>query len=216
MLDARFKPMPKWDRQPKLRYQSAAFKTPYNRTLDKLEYELGRLKARDVRIEAGYRMDQIRNDGWPRGGVSPQHPGVVLYFESADGPMCFPCGTYSRMEDNLHAIALTLENLRAVDRYGVTLGHEQYRGFLALPGAAQSSDSWTVDSAAGWLANRVPWATEKLILTSHESYRAAYREIAAQVHPDRAGGSRDLFDVLQVVATLLDVHHKTRTSEAVG
>jgi hypothetical protein len=37
--------------------------------------------------------------------------------------------------------------VRAVDRYGATLAHEQYRGFLALPAPAASS-TWMIDDAA--------------------------------------------------------------------
>jgi hypothetical protein len=210
MLDARFQPLPKWTRKPALGRQNAHFKTPYKKTLDKLEYELGRLDARDIRIEAGYERSQISNDGWPRGGMRPSHPGVVLYFETKDGAMCFPCGTYGRLEDNLHAIALTLENLRAVDRYGVTLGHEQYRGFLALPPAASTSDAWTIDRAAEWLnlqSGRVG------TLHSEITYRAAYRDVAARLHPD-AGGSPDQWQVLQKVKQLLDQHFKPAASHA--
>jgi hypothetical protein len=73
MIDARFRPLLKWTREPGLKWRQSHFKTAYNKTLDALEYELGHLQARNIVIEAGYRPDQIRNDGWPRGGVSPSH-----------------------------------------------------------------------------------------------------------------------------------------------
>ena len=213
MLDARFAAMPKWTRTPALQYRRAHFKTAYNRTLDKLEYEIRKLEGRDVRIEAGYALYQLRNDGWPRGGVTPMHPGVVLYFENNDGALCFPCGTYARMEDNMHAIALTLEALRAVDRYGATLAHEQYRGFLALPAPAAATN-WTVDDAAAWLAARTPWVkTTGELLVDRDIYRRAYRESAAALHPDR-GGDRNLFDALQTAAKLLDQHHGLKGTAA--
>lgn len=77
MIDARFRPLPKWNRKPDLRWRQAQFKTPYNRTLDLLESELRHLKAKNIVIEAGYRLDQIRNDGWPRGGTS-QNAALIL------------------------------------------------------------------------------------------------------------------------------------------
>lgn len=211
MLDARFKALPKWNREPGLQGLSSQFKTAYNKTLDKLEYELAKLFARDVIIEAGYRLDQIRNDGWPRGGTAPSHPGVVLYFTSVDGPLCFPCGNYDRMEANLHAIALTLENLRAIDRYGVTLQHQQYLGFAALPAPATTG---TVEQAAAFFSEvtHVPVAS---LINDAKAYRAAYREAAASLHPD-AGGQRATWDAFQMAAVLLEEHHKGAAVSASG
>ena len=94
--------------------------------------------ARDVRIGAGYSLDQIRNDGWPRHGTAPTHPGVVLYFKSADSPTCFPCGTYGRIKDNLHSIALTLECWRKL-----LASQEVYRRVCALPNTLSRSAAST-------------------------------------------------------------------------
>lgn len=203
MLDARFKPLAKWIRTPELGYKSAQFKTAYNRTLDKLEYEILKLDGCDVVIEAGYTLPQIRNDGWPRGGTAPSHPGVVLYFKATAGALCFPCGTYSRMEDNLHAIALTLESLRAIDRYGVTLQHQQYIGFATLPAPETRG---TVDQAAELFASLAGRGTQE-ILQEREAFRRAYRVVAARLHPD-TGGDRGAWEAFQNAAVLLEEHHK--------
>jgi len=132
MIDARFRPLPKWPEPRPLQMRTSQFKSTYAKTLNVLEYELGKLDARNIVIEAGFALADIRNDGWPRGKVRPTHPGIILYFDGADGTMRFPCGTYSDFDSNMHAIALTLANLRAIDRYGVTMGHEQYQGFKQL------------------------------------------------------------------------------------
>lgn len=202
MIDASFKPLPKWDRKPDPQWKNASFKTPYNKTLDKLEYEIGHLRGHDIRIDAGYSREQIRNDGWPRGGTRPAHPGVVLYFESPDGPLCFPCATYNTMEANLHAIALTLENLRAIDRYGVTLGHEQYRGFLAL---APAPESMTVEGAAMFIQLHSSF-THGPIVESASSYRHAYKQAASRLHPDVTGNNEGFYKLGQAKA-VLDKHH---------
>jgi hypothetical protein len=207
MIDARFRPLPKWNRKPDLRSRQAQFKTPYNRTLDLLESELRHLKAKNIVIEAGYGLDQIRNDGWPRGGTSPSHPGAILYFDSADGALCFPCGTYSRIEHNIHAIALTLENLRAVDRYGVTLGHEQYRGFAALPAPPKQM---TVEDAARFIASNSAFS-DGVIIENANDYRLAYRQAAARLHPD-VTGSNDAFYTLGRAKERLDQHHGLATA----
>lgn len=203
MLDARFKALPKWNREPGLQGVSSQFKTAYNKTLDKLEYELRKLDARDVIIEAGYSSAQIRNDGWPRGGMAPSHAGVVLYFTSIDGPLCFPCGNYDRMEANLHAIALTLENLRAIDRYGVTLQHQQYLGFAALPAPVTHG---TLEQAAALFASIAGVPSEQVIRDA-DVYRKVYRQAAAHLHPD-AGGDRGAWTAMQNAAVLLEEHHK--------
>jgi hypothetical protein len=181
---------------------------PFNHTLDHLEHELAALKAADVLIEAGFGLSQIRNDGWPRGGQEPNHAGVVLYFKRGADTLRFACGTYRTWRQNLHAIYLTLEALRAIDRYGATSGHEQYIGFKQLPAAPESA--WSVDSAARWLAARTPWAKNvAVIIDDYDTYRMAYRESAAALHPDR-GGSSELFQALGEVARVLDKHHAKR------
>lgn len=43
-----------------------------------------------------------------------------------------PCDTFSYWKDNVRAVALALEALRKIDRYGVRTG-SQYAGFKALP-----------------------------------------------------------------------------------
>jgi hypothetical protein len=202
MIDIRFRPLPKWTRKPDSKWRQSQFKTAYNKTLDLLEHELRHLKARNIVIEAGYRLDQIRNDGWPRGGTSPSHPGVILYFDGVDGALCFPCGTYSRIEHNIHAIALTLENLRAVDRYGVTLAHQQYLGFAALPPAPQQI---TVEDAAAFIAANSAFS-EAPVIGNAELYRTAYRQAAARLHPDVTGNNDGFYKLGQAKA-VLDLHH---------
>jgi hypothetical protein len=202
MIDARFEALPHWNRG-ELGKRRAHFKTSYTRTLDKLEKEIGLVHGQHIRIEAGYSSYQIRNDGWPKGGASPSHPGVVLYFDTPDGALCFPAGTYDRMESNLHAIALTLECLRAVDRYGVTAGHEQYRGFLALPAPTPQV---TVEQAGTILA-ALSGVPAKDIVRHHDAYRTAYRDVARRLHPD-SGADRDAWENFQNAAVVLEEHHK--------
>jgi hypothetical protein len=207
MLDARFRPLPKWTRKPGLGGESSPFKTAYNRTLDKLEYELGKLCATDILIEAGFSLEALRNDGWPRGGTTPSHPGVVLYFKSPDGAMEFPCGTYTRFESNMHAIALTLENLRAIDRYGVTLGHQQYIGFASLPPAPEK---WSVDQAADFIASVDPNGPKADALISQaDTYRKAYRNAAQKLYPrtDADSSKNDGWYQLGLAKEILDKHH---------
>lgn len=140
MLNAQFRPLVQWPGERTKSRKEAAFKVKYERTLDDLEYELTKLLARDIIIQVdNLSLVDIRNDGWPRGGWQPRggNQGVIVSFDSPKGSMSFPCDRYTEWRDNLRAIALGLEALRAVDRYGVTRGNEQYRGWsrLEAPGA---------------------------------------------------------------------------------
>lgn len=216
MIDLRFVPLdlaafPGGARPDAKRRASSVFKSKYERTLDRLEHELGLLKAFDVVIQAGYKLVDIRNDGWPRSSAAPAHPGVVLSFrsKSSGSEYSFPCDTFTRFEHNLHAIAFTLEALRAVNRYGVTRGHEQYRGFAQIE-AAPDPKKWSVDDAAAWLAERLAWnpVERAMILTHPAFYREGYRVMARTCHPDTGGpAAREEWDRLQAARKLLDAHH---------
>ena len=56
-------------------------------------------------------------------------------FDTKGGPLLFVCGRFTTWQDNLRAIAKTMEALRAVKRWGATQSDEQYTGFRALPAA---------------------------------------------------------------------------------
>jgi hypothetical protein len=60
------------------------------------------------------------------------HPGVEISFDSrAHGRQSFATDEYDDWQDNVRAIALSLEALRAVERWGVSKGR-QYAGFALL------------------------------------------------------------------------------------
>lgn len=201
MIDLRFRPLEKWPEKTPLGRSKNPFNTQWVRTLDILEYELKKLNAKNILVEAGFGLAQIRNDGWPRNSELPKHPGVVLYFNGVEGALRFPAGAYAGWHANVHAIALTLVNLRAIDRYGVTLGHQQYAGFKALSPAA----GMTIEDAAAFIGNTA-FQEPGLITVSKEIYREAYRKAAGKLHPD-TGGSQELFVKLSEAKTVLDLHH---------
>jgi hypothetical protein len=144
MLNAQFRPLDRWPVERTKGRRNATFRASYVQTLDELEYELQRLAAHDAVIQVeGLTREDIRNDGWPRAGNWKNGyggPGVILSFESAKGSMSFPCDRYRDFRDNIRAIALSFEALRAVDRYGVTRGNEQYRGWAQLEAPTTETD----------------------------------------------------------------------------
>lgn len=192
MIDTRFRPLA----QPPYRSRKrSTFRCGWNDTLDKLETELVKLGAKDIIIQAGFQLSEIRNDGWPRGGRRPSHPAVVLSFRDRKGtPLSFPCDTYDDHEDNIRAIALSLEALRAVNRYGVTKGHEQYQGFAQLPPAPERMSRQDALTFFHLHAGKV------------DDLKLAYRTAAAKLHPDnRDTGNEHLFRMLGQAREVLSV-----------
>lgn len=206
MLDARFRPISKWPGQRTLSglRQHARFRVSYNATLRDLEYELQHLRAKDIVIQADFQLHDIRNDGWPRSNARrPVDPGVIVSFQAPAGALSFPCDRYSAWEDNLRAIALSLEALRAVDRYGVTRQAEQYKGWKALPPASASNEEcMTAEQAASFIT------AQSGVFVSHidtdmDALKRAYHLAARRLHPD-CGGSESAFAQLQQANQLLE------------
>ena len=104
--------------------------------------ELGRLGATDVTISMNIRM---KSEATPYAGqVHPKDRGIAVYFKLKGEFRCLPCDKFATMGDNFHAIALTIEAMRALDRYGVGKSQQSFDGFKALPAVASSeSEDWT-------------------------------------------------------------------------
>jgi hypothetical protein len=187
MIDVRFRPLEiPADKSRK----SATFRAGWNNTLELLEKELNHLWAKDIVVQAGFELQDIRMDGWPRAGRSPKHPAVALSFRDRSGrPLSFPCDTFDDYQDNLRAVAKSLEALRAVNRYGVTKGHEQYRGFTALPPVVSQDEK---SAAVSFIAKALGRTSEAVSRDLNGSYRDACRKL----HPD-TGGSHGEFTELQ-------------------
>jgi hypothetical protein len=157
------------------RPRRSPFDSAWSTTLDDLDREAHQLGAKLVVIEGSWRTTAVRRDGQLRADVrDPEHPGVVVRLTgTAHGDLAYPCDTFDRWRDNVRAIALALESLRRVDRYGVAGRGEQYRGFAAL-------------TAGGPDASR-----GRALIQQHGSVRAAL----LATHPDHGGDPAAFADV---------------------
>ncbi|WP_409647875.1 hypothetical protein [Microcella sp.] len=161
-----------------------------------LEREIRELGGRDARMQIAIPPEQFRLDGYPRATAKPEHSGVILTLQSKHGPLSYPCDTFTTWQDNLRAIALALEALRKVDRYGVTKRGEQYRGFLALEATA-ARPFHDVDSAAKYLRDIAGDPSNP-----HIDLRTIARRAQALTHPDR-GGDANRFQLVTEAIELL-------------
>ena len=191
MLNAQFRPLDKWPGERTRARRPAQFRASYPKTLDLLEYELAKLRAKDTIIQVdNLTLADIRNDGWPKGSWLPRggNQGVIVSFESPKGAMSFPCDRYTDWQDNLRAIALSLEALRTVDRYGVTRGNEQYRGWARIE--APNGHKMTREQATAFIEQLAGAPFGRFV--TPEIISNVCRAMKIKHHPDR-GGSHETF-----------------------
>lgn len=214
-LRAKFRPIDVWPEKatPSHARRRAPFKAPWRGTIQLLERELRMLRAKNVIIQIDVPEAHLRLDGYPRADARPRSPGVILAFDSKYGPLRYPCDTFVTWQENLRAIALALEALRKVDRYGVTRRAEQYTGWRALP--AQGAATMTATAAAEYVALHGAHAnggsvTVRTVLESREVMESAWRAASKKLHPD-VGGSHEAMSRLTTAKRVLDQHHSAGT-----
>lgn len=167
------------------RPQRSAFSTSLAAARDEVRSELRRLGASDVVISTNI----ITNlDGSYRSKQRvPDDRGVAVYFKLNGEDQCFPCDRWLGVEENLHAIALSIEALRGLDRWGAKeMVAAAFKGFKALPASAIV----TPYTAKPW--NEVLGVQPD---ASREMIDAAYRVQAKKLHPD-LGGNQQFFEAL--------------------
>lgn len=184
-MNYRFRPLPDWPYPAtKGRRSKWTFRAGWEATLELLDHELREIDGKQVVIGAGFRERDLRLDGLPRSDArAPTHPGIELSFDSKHGRITYHTDSCERWEHNVRCIALGLEALRAVDRYGITEAGEQYAGFKVLPPGDGPS------AARG-----------ARIVAEHDGMVSAALKAT---HPDHGGNAKDFADV-QVHRQLLD------------
>jgi hypothetical protein len=110
----------------------STFKVTFGAEVQRLLGEIRMLKGSYPVISTNV---PIRKDGLPYSlKSSPSDPGVAIYFLWREQQRVFACDQYERVEDNLHAIVLSIEALRGLERWGVSQMLERtFSGFKALP-----------------------------------------------------------------------------------
>lgn len=154
-----------------------------NEAVLRLQAELDRIKAQNPILSSNL---QLRLDGFPRSGQGePADPGVAIYFDLDDRAHCLPCDTYTKVAQNIAAVAAHIEATRAIERYGVSSVAEMFTGFAALP----PPSTIQLPSRPNW------WEVFKISpnCTKLEA-QAAYRKIAKEYH-DQKRPERDMLEL---------------------
>jgi hypothetical protein len=211
VLDYLVKPIVKWPGEltPSYKRQRSPFSALWGKTLVLLERELKHLRAKNVILQMAIRDVDLRIDGRIKANARPaEHPGVIITFNSTHGPMSYWSDVYSDWGANVRAVALSLEALRAIDRYGVNKQGSQYEGYKRLPPATESGarEPLTAEQGAK-LIGEIVAAPPSTILESQTFFDFAYKRAAGRLHPDnRETGDESKFVELQEAAAAIKKH----------
>lgn len=137
----------------------------------------------------------------PFGAKFPDTLKKLSFTSAKHGPMTYPCDAFTGRyygdvdwQVNLRAIALGLEHLRALDRYGIAGRGEQYAGWRAIEAAAPVGFD-SADAALRWLADLTQShrGTDPVVLL---------RRASKDHHPD-AGGDPEIYGRVDAARQLL-------------
>lgn len=168
--------------------ESAKFETGFGRARDSVKHEVqlmvGRYRDPEMIISTNI---ALRRDGLPLANQQqPDDVGVAVYFTYKKKQVCFACDRWKKIEDNMQAIAKTIEALRGIARWGTgDMVETAFRGFAALP-APDAERSWR--SVLGLLPTEM----------DHGTIKSAYLRLRSTHHPDRSGNADGSnFDAVQ-------------------
>jgi hypothetical protein len=173
-----------YNRTPAENQKRAQFKGTLHTAVNMVNDELRRLGAKNVIISSDV---PLRADGLPRSEYKKSiDNGVAVYFEYLKEPTVLACDKWNDVKDNMKAIALTIEAMRGMDRWGVSdMLKRLFLGFTpALPE----------------FTGRPWYEVLGISQDAHETtIKEAYRRLSLKYHPDnQETGERKMFDEIQV------------------
>ncbi len=138
--------------------------------------------VRDIIISTNLRL---RLDGLPYSDQKqPADKGAAIYFKYKGQDMVFACAAWDKIEDNIYAVAMTIEALRGIERWGSgDMMQQAFTGFVALeaPGEGARRRWW-----------QVLGVDERASL---DTIRQVYRNKARSEHPDKGGSDSRMADL---------------------
>lgn len=164
-----------WPKTPGNELESAArFKRmTLSSALNGLREEVRRLGGTDLVLSSNYNLTNH----------SPGQCGVVAYFIYDGRQVAIPCDRWDKIEGNVRAIALTIEAMRGMERWGAkSMIQGMFTGFTALNQKTEPS-CWDV------------LGIEAEHTHSEEDVLIAWRRKAKTEHPDK-GGTPEKFEQL--------------------
>lgn len=215
--EVEYRPVPGWsdpetsDRGSRYRFKATAHAT---RTL--LRQEAGMLNASDVVVELVAPDSAFYKDGTGLRSDRSHHVAhvgvVVRLIGTKHGDLRYACDAFDGWEANLRAIALGLDALRKIERYGIGKRGEQYTGWAALGvgtpmGSTAPAPPMDFAHACQVLAGGTDgMVTSRDVAEDVDDAKAAYRLTSKRYHPDR-GGSDEVMAKVNEAWALVSAHH---------
>lgn len=164
-----------WPKTEPVRKENGKFKQSLAGALSNLKTECARLGGKNLVLSSNYTL----------GNERPAESGVVAYFQLDNQPIAIPCDRWRLVEHNVQAIALTIEAMRGMERWGAKhMITAMFTGFKALP------------QKASGISPHLTLGLEEGKQYTEQEITDAYKRKAKTEHPD-AGGSDERWRVLR-------------------
>jgi hypothetical protein len=163
--------------------RNSAFQATIYSATTKLQHELRLLGASNIIATSNLKISKHLNRPLAD-QKQPDDRAVAIYFELKGHELCVAVDRWAFVEDNIHAIALSIGAIRGLERWGGgDMVERSFQGFTALPAGTHHGAEW-------WHILDVPPNA------SREMIDRAYRRLALELHPDK-GGDPQRFVVVQ-------------------
>ena len=156
--------------------------------VDRLEDQLQRLGAQAVVLSTNL---ELRLNGLPRAGQrDPEDPGVAVWFNLNKKRMVLACDKWTRVADNVAAVAAHIRSIRSVESYGVGTMEQAFEGYRTLEDFSGGEIPWK--RILGFPADSRPTLAE---------VEAKWKARMKEVHPRMEGESSLQASQLNVAIT---------------
>lgn len=134
---------------------------------------------------------QLRMDGFPRSGQPTRisDPGVAVYWMDGKEQRCMAIDIYTEANDNIAAVAATLDAMRAIERHGgAEILNRAFSGFTALPAAGETSGVPLWRDVLGFKQGTT---------VTKQDVELNFRALSKKAHPDTGGSDGEMAMLLR-------------------